>query len=441
MLNKVESYILKNNLLCNDAKVIVGVSGGADSVALLHLLKQLGYNCIVAHCNFQLRNKESLRDELFVHELAGEMHLPIEKIDFETYEYARKCKISVEMAARELRYNWFEQLRKTHHADAIAVAHHADDNIETVLMNITRGTGLRGLTGIPLRNGFIIRPLLCISRNDIINYLIKYNLQYVTDSTNAQNDFTRNKFRNQLIPVFEEINPSFKQTVTNLIERFEEIEAIYDEKINESKYEILKTENHHLKIDIQKLRSKKYYKSLLYETLLPYSFHADTVQNIVNNLDNEPGAIFHSFTHKLLHDREFLIVTENKEVKQQIYIIDESINSIAEPVHLKFRKRKNDHTITKSKLYATLDAAKITFPLRLRRWQKADSFVPFGMKTHKKLSDFFIDNKINRFEKQNIWLLLSGEEIIWIVGHRPDNRFCIDENTTELLEIQFINNI
>ncbi|MFZ4582319.1 MAG: tRNA lysidine(34) synthetase TilS [Paludibacter sp.] len=440
MLKKVENYIEKNNLLCSDAKVIVGVSGGADSVALLHILKQLGYSCIVAHCNFHLRDEESDNDEIFVREMANELHLAFEQIDFDTMEYARKCKISVEMAARELRYNWFEQLRKTHNASAIAVAHHADDNVETLLMNLTRGTGLKGMTGIPLQNGYVIRPLLCCTRADIVNYLIKYNLHHITDSTNAQNDYTRNKFRNQIIPLFEEINPSFKQTITALIERFEEIETVYNEKMVEASSIITSTENNYFKIDIQKLKRTKYSKSLLYEILLPYSFHADTVENIINNLESEPGAIFYSITHKLLHDRDFLIVSKNKTPLQQTYNISESATEIFEPIHLYIRKRTYDSKISKSNFFATLDATKVSFPLILRRWQKADSFVPFGMKNSKKLSDFFIDMKMNRFEKENTWLLCSGIDIVWVVGHRIDNRFCVDSNTQDIIEIQLIDN-
>ena len=440
VLKKVENYIEKNNLLSSYAKVIVGVSGGADSVALLHVLKQLGHNCIVAHCNFHLRGEESDNDEIFVREMANELHLAFEQIDFDTTDYARKCKISVEMAARELRYNWFEQVRKTHTASAIAVAHHADDNVETLLMNLTRGTGLKGLTGIPLQNGYIIRPLLCCTRSDIVNYLIKYNLHHITDSTNAQNDYTRNKFRNQIIPLFEDINPSFKQTITTLIERFEEIEAVYNEKITETSAKITSTENNYFKIDIQQLKHTKYRKSLLYDILLPYSFHADTVENIIHNLDSEPGSIFYSLTHKLLHDRDFLIVSKNNIPLQQSYNISESVTEISEPIHLNISKRIYNTKISKSKLFATLDASKFTFPLVLRHWQKGDSFVPFGMKNSKKLSDFFIDTKMNRFEKENTWLLCAGNDIVWVVGYRIDNRFCVDSNTQHIIEIQLIDN-
>lgn len=439
MLKKVESYILKNNLLTADAKVIVGTSGGADSVTLLHILKQLGFQCIVAHCNFHLRNEESDRDELFVKEYASKLALDYHKIDFDTVKYAQSNKISIEMAARDLRYHWFEELRTELGAEAIAVAHHADDNVETLLMNLTRGTGLRGMTGIPVRNGSIIRPLLCCSRDEIINYLNINDLNYVTDSTNSKNDYVRNRFRNEIIPVFEEINPAFRVTIYDTIARFEEIEEIYKEHIALETKNLCTFENGVTSIDTTNLKIKKYAKTILYELLSPCNFHIDTISNVLNGLDNAPGAIFYSPTHQLLCDRNQLILAVRTKVELETFTIYINDSEIFEPEHLKITHRKFDEKINKSPLYATFDAAKLKFPLVLRRWQQADSFVPFGMKTHKKVSDYFIDTKINRFEKENIWLLLSGNEIAWIVGHRIDNRFSVDNNTTDSIEIELIN--
>ncbi len=439
MLQKVENYILKNNLLTAGAKVIVGTSGGADSVALLHILKQLGFQCIVAHCNFHLRNEESDRDELFVQELATKLDLEYHKIDFDTVENATTNKISIEMAARNLRYNWFEELRAELNAEAIAVAHHADDNVETLLMNLTRGTGLRGMTGIPVRNGLVIRPLLCCSRNEIINYLNIIDYNYVTDSTNSQNDYVRNRFRNEIIPIFESINPAFRQTISDTIARFEEIEQIYNEHIALEINNLCKFENKKTKIDTSILKTKKYAKTILYELLSPCDFHNDTISKVLRGIDNTPGAIFYSPTHQLLYDRNQLILAKRAKAKTETYTIYNSDIEIIEPVQLKITHRKFDGKINKSSLYATFDATKLKFPLILRRWQQADSFVPFGMKTHKKVSDFFIDTKINRFEKENIWLIVSGGEIAWIMGYRTDNRFSVDKSTSEIIEFQLIN--
>ncbi len=439
MLKKVESYILKNNLLTAGAKVIVGTSGGADSVALLHVLKQLGFRCIVAHCNFHLRNEESDRDELFVKQFASKLALDYHKIDFDTEKYAQSNKISIEMAARDLRYHWFEELRLELEAEAIAVAHHADDNVETLLMNLTRGTGLRGMTGIPVRNGSVIRPLLCCFRDEIINYLNNSDLIYVTDSTNSKNDFVRNRFRNEIIQIFEEINPAFRQTINDTIARFEEIEEIYNEHIALEINNLCRFENRKTFINTDILKTKKYAKTILHELLSPCHFHIDTISNVLDVLDKAPGAIFYSPTHQLLYDRNQLILVERTNAELDTYTIYDSKSEIFEPVHLKITERNFDGKINKSLLYATFDASKLKFPLVLRRWQNADSFVPFGMKTHKKVSDFFIDTKINRFEKENIWLLVSGNEIAWIVGYRIDNRFSVDSNTTDCIEIQLIN--
>jgi len=439
MFKKVESYILKNNLLTADAKVIVGTSGGADSVALLHILKKLGFQCIVAHCNFHLRNEESDRDELFVQEYASKLALDFHKIDFDTVKFAQTNKISIEMAARDLRYQWFEKLRTELGTEAIAVAHHADDNVETLLMNLTRGTGLRGMTGIPVRNGSVIRPLLCCSRDEIINYLNINDLNYVTDSTNSKNDYVRNRFRNEIIPIFEGINPAFRVTINDTIARFEEIEEIYNDHIALLINNLCKFENGITIIDIPILKTKKYAKTILYELLSPCNFHIDTISNVLNGLDNSPGAIFNSPTHQLLCDRNQLLLAELPKTKLETFSIYTNDTEIFEPAHLKITRRQFDGKINKSAQYATFDATKLKFPLVLRRWQQADSFVPYGMKTHKKVSDFFIDVKINRFEKENIWILVSGSEIAWIVGYRIDNRFSVDKNTSGIIEIQLIN--
>lgn len=438
MLQKVESYIQNHELLLKASKVIVGTSGGADSVALLHILKQLGYQCIVAHCNFHLRNDESDRDELFVQEFASELALEYHKIDFDTEKNAQTNKVSIEMAARDLRYNWFEKLRVELCAEAIAVAHHADDNVETLLMNLTRGTGLRGMTGIPVRNGAVIRPLLGCTREEIINYLKSNGLNYVTDSTNLKNDYVRNRFRNQIIPIFEEINPAFRQTISDTINRFEEIEEIYKEHIALEINNLCKFENEQIIVDTSILKTKKYAKTILYELLSPYNFHVDTISKVLNGLENTPGAIFYSPTHQLLYDRNQLILKEQTKDELETFKIYRSDFEIYEPLHLKITDRKFDGKINKSALYATFDATKLKFPLVLRRWQQGDSFVPFGMKNHKKVSDFFIDAKINRFDKEKIWLLISEDKIAWIVGYRADNRFSVDENTSEMVEFQLI---
>lgn len=436
MLKRIEKYIEKHQLLKTNATVVVGVSGGADSVALLHILMKLGYNCVVAHCNFTLRAAESDRDEDFVTQLAASWSLPLFKVKFDTLNYAKAQKISIEMAARDLRYNWFSQLLIDQKADAIAVAHHSDDNVETLLMNLTRGVGLHGLTGIPKRNNQVVRPLLCLSRADILVYLQKNDLSFVTDSSNAENEYTRNKFRNQLIPLFETINPSFKSAINETSERMLEAELIYKEHIQDLISKISYSVEHELWIDKQKLHTYSYKKTLLYELLANYKFSNDTINRLSDLDQTQPGAVFYSETHLLLNDRTHFIVSPRNQTDKNSYLITkEGINS---PIIITIKERINDGNIRKSPLVATVDASKLCFPLTLRRWNEADSFIPFGMKGRKKLSDFFIDQKMNRLQKENCWLITSNNQIVWIVGYRADNQFRADETVRNLIELELI---
>ncbi len=436
MLKRIEKYIEKHQLLKTNATVVVGVSGGADSVALLHILMKLGYNCVVAHCNFTLRAAESDRDEDFVTQLAASWSLPLFKVKFDTLNYAKAQKISIEMTARDLRYNWFSQLLIDQKADAIAVAHHSDDNVETLLMNLTRGVGLHGLTGIPKRNNQVVRPLLCLSRADILVYLQKNDLSFVTDSSNAENEYTRNKFRNQLIPLFETINPSFKSALNETSERMLEAELIYKEHIQDLISKISYSVEHELWIDKQKLHTYSYKKTLLYELLANYKFSNDTINRLSDLDQTQPGAVFYSETHLLLNDRTHFIVSPRNQTDKNSYLITkEGINS---PINITIKERINDGNIRKSPLVATVDASKLCFPLTLRRWNEADSFIPFGMKGRKKLSDFFIDQKMNRLQKENCWLITSNNQIVWIVGYRADNQFRADETVRNLIELELI---
>ncbi|MBP6611332.1 MAG: tRNA lysidine(34) synthetase TilS [Paludibacter sp.] len=436
MLKRIEKYIEKHQLLKTNATVVVGVSGGADSVALLHILMKLGYNCVVAHCNFTLRAAESDRDEDFVTQLAASWSLPLFKVKFDTLNYAKAQKISIEMAARDLRYNWFSQLLIDQKADAIAVAHHSDDNVETLLMNLTRGVGLHGLTGIPKRNNQVVRPLLCLSRAEILVYLQKNDLSFVTDSSNAENEYTRNKFRNQLIPLFETINPSFKSALNETSERMLEAELIYKEHIQDLISKISYSVEHELWIDKQKLHTYSYKKTLLYELLANYKFSNDTINRLSDLDQTQPGAVFYSETHLLLNDRTHFIVSPRNQTDKNSYLITkEGINS---PIIITIKERINDGNIRKSPLVATVDASKLCFPLTLRRWNEADSFIPFGMKGRKKLSDFFIDQKMNRLQKENCWLITSNNQIVWIVGYRADNQFRADETVRNLIELELI---
>ena len=436
-LKKVRQFIDSNQLLIDNDRILVGVSGGADSVVLLHILLKLGFECVVAHCNFHLRGEESMRDELFVEKLAEKYKLIYKKTDFDTVRFAKSNKISIEMAAREMRYAWFKKLAPENKCQTIATAHHTDDSIETLLLNMIRGTGLKGLTGIEPRNGDIVRPVLCCTRSEIEQYAQKNKLEYITDSTNLANEYSRNKIRNLILPMMADINPSVKQSLAENISRFRGSWKIYSEKIAEIEAHITFNKENQTFVDIDKLKSQSDPKTILFEILQKYQFNSDVISNIFEGLDKSSGKRYYSDTHRLLKDREHLIVDEIEPNNTLEFSIDESTKSISIPINLSLNKkaRNEDFIISKKSDKIHIDADKIKFPLTLRKWKNGDSFHPFGMKESKKLSDFFINEKINRNQKENIWLLVSDNKIVWIIGLRMDERFRITEKTKNILEI------
>jgi tRNA(Ile)-lysidine synthase len=438
MQQKIHNFIEKHQLLNPGGRVIVGVSGGADSVVLLHILLALGYKCVVAHCNFHLRMSESDRDEEFVRILSNKLNIPFYQIDFDTVKYSETHKISIEMAARELRYNWFHDLLGKTDAEAVAVAHHADDSIETLLMNLVRGTGLRGLTGIPVRNEKTVRPLLCCTRLEIESYIVEHKLEHIVDSTNATLDYQRNKFRNSVLPLLEKLNPSVRRTLYDSLERFSGSLAIYQQAIEKIRNELVHKKDDIVKIDINLLKKQVHPFTVLFELLQPYSFHSVVIEQIVEQLDGESGKIFYSDTHRLIKDRNFLIIGAKNRNSDDEYYISQNETEVKSPVLLKVKylDADKDFLVSKSTNRVHFDADKLSFPLRLRRWHEGDSFFPFGMNKRKKISDFFINNKLSILEKEKSWLLVSGEDIIWIVGLRTDNRYRITEKTIKVLELQ-----
>lgn len=437
MKNEVRKYIEKHNLLTIDKPVIVGLSGGADSVALLAVLCDLGYTCIGAHCNFHLRGEESVRDEVFARNFAETLNIPFYKIDFQTNEYAANNQISIEMAARELRYQWFEQLRVELSAQAVAVAHHEQDNVETVLLNLIRGTGIKGLTGMSPQNGYIVRPLLAVKRADILSWLEYKALTYVTDSTNLSDEYTRNFLRIKVIPLLEELNPSVSEAITRTAENLTETEVIYSYTINEIKKKVLVGDS----ILIEALLNTPAPKTVLYELLKPYGFNRSVVSDVFSVLAGESGKRFFSAGFQLLKDRDRLLIMplSAPETICDSRLLYENETQINEPIKLSLdrKKIKEGLDISKDKNIATLDLDKLEFPLSLRRWKDGDWFIPFGMKGRKKLSDYFTDKKLSLFAKEHVWLLCSGENIVWIIGERIDNRFCMDKNSKQALIIHF----
>lgn len=438
---KVIQFIQKENLPPISSRLIVGVSGGRDSVVLLHLLHHIGYECIVAHCNFQLRGTESDSDEQFVERLTQQMQLPFEHIAFNTKQEATRKGISIEMAARDLRYAWFEKLQKKLTADAIAVGHHSDDAIETFFINILRGTGIRGLTGIEPKNQSIIRPLLCLSRTEIEQYAQGNHLEYCIDSTNEDQSIQRNKIRHQLIPLMEQMNPSFRKTMQKNMERLAETYMSVHYETEHSRQRIMEQKGELAAISIQALLKETQPHFTLFELLHPFHFNSAIIQSIYDNLNDIPGKQFYSSSHRLIKDREqLLILPIHQEHKMALTILasDSVVNvdnfslEISQPIDKKGIIIEKEHNI----IFA--DADQLQFPLTIRHPVKGDYFYPFGSKGKKKLSDFFIDHKWNLYQKENCWLLCSNDTIMWIIGHRFDDRFKISEATKKVIKIRIL---
>lgn len=440
MWRTVRSYIERNRLLSDDDRrpVLVGLSGGADSVALLSVLVRLGYACVALHCDFHLRGEESERDAAFARTFAESLGVPFYQTDFDTVAYAREHHLSIEMAARALRYVWFEETRERLGAQAIAVAHHRDDSVETVVMNLIRGTGIRGLTGIRPRNGFVVRPLLCVSRTDIVAWLENQGIRYVTDSTNLSDAYTRNFIRLNVLPLLERINPSVREAIARSAEHLSAVASVYAYEIARAREEVIVSEGC---LSIEALCRFPAPEAILYELLKEYGFSRWVSAEVFDALRKESGKVFYSKTHRLLKDRAYLwIVPLEREAEKTSFLLDPSREIYREPVGLAFRELPftPDFQIEKNRRFAYFDADKLRFPLTLRKWREGDWFVPFGMKGRQKLSDYFSDHKFSRIEKEKAWLLCSGDAIIWLIGERADNRFRIDSGTKRVLAVNFL---
>lgn len=420
---RVRRFVEQHHLFGPTDKVLVALSGGADSVALLCLLMDEGIACEAAHCNFHLRGAESDRDEAFVRELCARRGVPLHVTHFETERVAKERRLSIEMAARELRYDWFEQLRQQCHAQVIAVAHHRDDDVETLLLNLLRGTGIQGLRGIRPRNGFVVRPLLCLSRNDLLAYLQRIGQEYVTDSTNLSDTYTRNKIRLRLLPLLEEMNPSIRESLQATAHNLDEAASIYDQGIAAGKQRVLLTEG---QIHLPTLRQEPSPEALLYEIVHPKGFTAAQVADMLEEADTASGRQFLSAEWRIVTHRDLLQM-------------EPRLAPARPPVmHQERKPYTPDIQIPRQADVACLDARKLVHPLQVRLWQKGDWFVPFGMKGRKLVSDFLTDQKLSLAEKERQWVLCCGEDICWVIGRRIDNRFCIDRQTTEMVQISLL---
>ncbi len=433
MIKKLEKHIDSIFPFIKGKKILLGISGGLDSMGLGYLLKELGYNLTLAHVNFNLRGKHSDEDESFVTQWAQENNLPLFKTSFDTNSIAKERKISIEMAARDLRYDWFNKLTEDYNFDFIAVAHHLNDNIETVLMNLSRGTGITGLTGMEDVNGKIIRPLLQISRNEIEEFATDVGLDWRDDLSNADIVYKRNKIRHKLVPVFEQLNPSFLESFTKTISNLRQTELIQNAYLENLNYDFWKEKEEVVEIDILKLKEIVAFETVLREKLKPYGFN--NIEDVINSFDLESGKEYFSATHRIVKDRNKLILEEIREHKEDVFYIKGKTVELIYPIHLQLKQTQNFEENTNSTI-AQLDRLKLKFPLKLRKWEEGDFFYPQGMKGKKKLSKYFKDEKYSLVDKDNQWLLVSDNKIVWIIGKRLDERFKVTSSTKDILRVE-----
>ena len=447
MLFAVKQHINQNLPFLKGKKLLVAISGGIDSIVLTHILHQLKFDISLAHCNFMLRGKESNKDEQFVKDLGEKLNLPTYTIQFNTKGYAAENSLSTQMAARNLRYSWFQELIKEHHLDFLITAHQKDDVIETFLINLTRGTGLDGLTGIPEVNNNVVRPLLPFIRNEILVHATRNKLHWREDSTNSSIKYVRNKIRHKVVPFLKELNPSLLETFSNTLQNLKGSQQIVNDRITEVKEKVITQIGNNLHFSISELKKLSNPKIYFYELLKEYGF--TEWDDVTNLLDAQSGKQVFSKTHCFLKNREVLILSEkNNQEEVQSFEVLENTLKIKEPFKLKFKKvdipfdTKNHPNKIFSELISdkpntiSIDYDKLQFPLTIRKWQKGDYFYPIGLNGKKKISKFFKDEKLSLIEKENSWLLCSNNEIVWVIGKRLDNRFKVSKTTSSILKIK-----
>lgn len=452
LLQKFIEFIKKENLFQPKDKLLLAVSGGVDSVVLCELCKQGGYDFVIAHCNFQLRGEESERDEQFVRTLAKKYNAEIFVRKFETEKYAEEKKLSIQVAARELRYEWFNQIvngqcsmvnsenAQTHNPQFtthILTAHHANDNIETLLMNLFKGTGINGLRGILPKQEKIMRPLLFAKKEELLEFAKENALGYVEDSSNASDKYTRNFFRNQLIPSIQKVFPQAEDNLLNSIERFRDIEILYRQSIELHKKKLLEKKGGEIHIPVLKLLQSEPLPTIIYEIIKDFGFTSNQTEEVIKLLKSDTGKYVQSSSYRVLKNRNWLIISPvDSTIAENILIETEDQTIQFSKGKLKFEKLQNtNYQPQTTNSIANLDADEITFPLLLRKWKQGDYFYPLGMNKKKKLSRFFIDQKLSLTEKENIWVLEMNRKITWVVGKRIDDRVKITPKTKNILKI------
>lgn len=427
MIHKIKNIIKEQSLFTSGKKILLAISGGIDSVCLFYALRELNYDIELAHCNFKLRGKESDEDEIFIRNLAKKFSVKLHSQSFDIQNSFKDDKRSVQMIARDLRYDWFQEIFENNLYDSIVTAHHIDDNLETFFINLIRGTGVKGLSGIKYKRDNIIRPMILVHKDEIHEYATKNKIKYRVDTSNFKNDYVRNKIRNKIIPLIKEVNPSIGKTISNEIMIFNEAQQIISKYIRELSHKIITNDESTIKINIEILLGFSGYKLVLYEIIKDYGFKY--IDKILKAVRRQSGKQFFSSTHKLVTNRKEILIAPIKE--KEILEFKVKKTNIDFPVKMRFNVSKSDF-ISPNINIASFDYNKLVFPLSIRKWKSGDKFIPLGMKKFKKLSDFFIDEKYSILDKENQWILCSHENVIWIIGRRIDERYKIDSKTKKV---------
>lgn len=434
MLSKFQKQLSENLPFLKEKKLLLAISGGIDSVVLAYLLQQLDYDISLAHCNFKLRGSESDDDEEFIRNFASKNDLELFVTSFDTESFAKDHKLSIQVAARQLRYIWFHQLLQENNLDYIVTAHHLDDNLETFLINFTRGTGLEGLTGIPVQNDKIVRPLLNFSREEIEEFASENKIEWREDSSNASDKYLRNKLRHDVIPILKSLNPSFLNSFQDTLKYLEQAKSLTDDASVLVYKQVVTEKNGQKFFRLFDLKRLPNYEAYLFQWLQPFGFTA--WKDISNLTEAQSGKFILSDKYRLLKDRDFLILEEIPKVDVMIYEI-EADDEISIPIKLKTETvSEAEKSNNSTEIY--VDKEKLKFPLTIRKWQEGDYFCPAGIDGKKKVSKYFKDEKMSLSEKENTWLLLSENEIVWIIGKRQDRKFYTENTTTPVLKIALL---
>jgi tRNA(Ile)-lysidine synthase len=436
MKNLLQNHINKEIPYLNQKKLLLAVSGGLDSMVLLHLFQELKFDIAIAHCNFQLRGVESFEDQKFIQDYADANGIPIYVTQFDTEAFAKDYKLSTQVAARMLRYNWFYELLEEENFDYILTAHHADDNLETFLINFTRGTGLEGLTGIPVENDKIIRPLLFLTRNEIDEYAKEYEIEWREDSSNASDKYVRNKIRHHLVPILKELNPHFMTSFLKTENYLQQSQSMVEDAASMVYQQVAREVEDQIHFDLNQLMQLPNYQSYLYQWLKDFGFTAwDDIYDLVNV---QSGKQVFAIDYILLKDRNSLILypINQGESETEFHIAE---NQTEVKIPLKLGLCKVSEILNGSNRTIFVDADQLVYPLVVRKWKTADFFMPFGMNgKSKKVSKLFKDEKLSLIEKENTWILCSGEQIVWVIGIRADDRFRTVDTTKNILKIELI---